>query len=109
MPLNVEREATTSNQTLFFACFFVFVGHIFFGKKNPSSVKTIKLLSPGDMVGEFALFDKGNGIETRTAGVVVVGEMRVLAIEITLENLMDICCIHPQHLKRPQSARDSLK
>ena len=78
-------------------------------KKNPSSVKTIKLLSPGDMVGEFALFDKGNGIETRTAGVVVVGEMRVLAIEITLENLMDICCIHPQHLKRPQSARDSLK
>jgi CRP-like cAMP-binding protein len=93
----------------FFACFFVFVGYICFGKKNPSSVKTIKLLSPGDIVGEFALFDKGSGIETRTAGVVVVGEMRVLAIEITLENLMDICCIHPQHLKRPQSARDSLK
>ena len=46
--------------------------------------KTIKMLAPGDHVGEFSLFKEG---VARTAGAVVVGSSRCLVVEFTLKEL----------------------
>ena len=78
-------------------------------------VKTIKLLCPGDIVGEFALFDStsnsnisSSSSRTRTAGVLVVGDDACLAVEFTLDNIKQLK-VNLDDLHRPESTASRRK